>query len=179
MTLAQYFRTPETVVPQELAYGVLRVADAPKPRHQAVVGDFYVALREHVHSLGLGRVWLSPIDVVLDADRDLVVQPDLLFVSNSRADIIRDRICGAPDLVLEVLSPLPRVGKLDERLGWFATYGVREAWLVHQLRRRVEVVSFARGTIAARRGHDASTPIDSVVLPEFRRSVDSVLGGCA
>ncbi|MBK9241221.1 MAG: Uma2 family endonuclease [Acidobacteria bacterium] len=64
-----------------------------------------------------------------DRAQALVLQPDLLFVSASRGDIVTDRIHGAPDLVIEVLSPRPRIGELDERVGWFARYGVREIWL--------------------------------------------------
>jgi Uma2 family endonuclease len=76
-------------------------------------------------------VWLSPIDVILDAERALVVQPDLLVVSEARRAIVQDRVRGAPDLMIEVLSPNPRVGSIAERLRWFARYDVRECWLVH------------------------------------------------
>ena len=78
--------------------------------------------------------------------RDLpFVQPDLVFVVDARRRIVRDRIWGALDLALEVLSPHPRISDLSERLGWFEAYGVRECWLVQQDSRVVEVVEFADG----------------------------------
>ena len=88
-------------------------------------------------------IWLSPIDVVLDRDSHLVVQPDLIVVAEARVGIVTDRVWGPPDLVIEVLSPAPRIGTLDERIAWFAQYGVRECWLVHQDARTVEVLEFS------------------------------------
>ena len=175
MTTAEYLSTPETVVPQELIYGVLRAADAPLPQHQAAVGDFHLALATHVHERSVGEIWLSPIDVILDAERALVLQPDLLFISNERSGILTDRIRGAPDMVLEVLSPHPRIGRLAERVTWFAQYGVRECWLFHQLERRLEILSLLDGSVAGRISFLEHVPIHSAVLPDFQQSISSIL----
>lgn len=105
LTADQYFRTPETLCPAELVYGALRVAEAPSVRHQQAVGALYLALSGHVRENRLGRVLLAPVDVVLDYERALIVQPDLLFVSQARAAILKQRVVGAPDLVIEMLSP--------------------------------------------------------------------------
>jgi Uma2 family endonuclease len=175
MTTEEYLRTPESKVPTELIYGALRVADSPTPRHQAAVGDFFIALVAHVRERRLGEIWLSPLDVIVDADRALILQPDLFFISNERNHILMDRVRGTPDMVLEVLSPNPRIGRLDERITWFAQYGVRECWLLHQFERRLEVLSFAGGAVETRVSFDEETPIRSSVLPEFTRSMDSIL----
>jgi len=167
-TVREYFDTPETVFPQELVYGYVREAPGPAVSHQTVVGNLYSALRTHLGATGAGRVWTSPIDVVLDEARSLVVQPDLVVVLNDRLDRVTDRIRCAPDLTIEVLSPQPRIGGLAERLGWFARYGVRECWLVRQTVGDIEVVSFGGGEITRRRvfvgDHE---PIASEVLPEL------------
>jgi Uma2 family endonuclease len=175
MTTNEYLRTPETVRPQELVYGALRCAEAPTPRHQSAVLAFALALAPFVRERALGRVYVSPIDVILDDRRHLVVQPDLLFVSGERLGIVSDRIRGAPDMVLEVLSPDPRIGRLDERLGWFAQYGVRECWLLHQFEQRLDVVAFAGGVVSRQRSFDACTPIRSAVLPEFELELTTIL----
>jgi Uma2 family endonuclease len=175
MTTAEYLNTPETVNPQELIYGVLRVADAPAPRHQAAVGDLFLALATHVRHELSGDVWLSPIDVILDDAGALVVQPDLLYISADRSEIVGDRIRGAPDLVIEVLSPNPRIGHVDERVGWFARYGVRECWLLHQFARRLEVLVFASGRVVERRLFNEADAIRSTVLPDFRQTLGSIL----
>ena len=176
MTTAEYFRTPETLKPQELIYGVLRVADSPAVVHQRLVAALYRALHAHVDEHRLGEVLLSPLDVVFDAPKGLVLQPDLMFVSRDRDLIINDRVFGAPDLVIEVLSPRPRIGTLDERVGWFAQYGVAECWLVHQFERRVEVLSFAGGRVTERAAFTRGQRIASAVLPLFDRTFDSIAG---
>jgi Uma2 family endonuclease len=176
MTTAEYLASPETVRPQELAYGVLRVADAPLVPHQFAVGRLFLALFQHLEARRSGEVWLSPIDVILDAERALVVQPDLLVVSDVRRAIVQDRIRGAPDLMIEVLSPDPRVGMIAERLKWFATYGVRECWLVHLLDRCVEIVTFAEGAVASREVFGPNDAIQSSVLDGFDRTLASIIG---
>lgn len=175
MTVDEYFRTPETVRPMELAFGVLRVADSPTPRHQAAVAELFLALNAHVEERDLGRVWLSPLDVVFDARRALVVQPDLFFVSHEREWIIGNRIQGAPDLVIEVLSPDPRIGTTTERVGWFAEYGVRECWLLHQDRRTLTVLEFKDRRAHEERDFDSREPIQSGVLPGFSLTLDEIL----
>ncbi|RPJ60069.1 MAG: hypothetical protein EHM24_27445, partial [Acidobacteria bacterium] len=73
MTVDDYFQTPETVLPEELIYGVLRTAEAPTVRHQAAVRDIGFALMTYLLENPAGELWPSPVDVVLDRRRDLVV----------------------------------------------------------------------------------------------------------
>jgi len=178
MTVEDYFNTPETVQPMELVYGVLQVADAPAPRHQSAVAELFLALNAHVRERGLGKVWLSPLDVVLDEYKALIVQPDLFFVSGEREWIVQDRVRGAPDLVVEVLSPNPRIGRTDERVGWFAEYGVRECWLVHQDRREITAIEFAERRIRHKQVFGRDEPIRSIVLPDFSQTPEMILRSC-
>lgn len=172
MTVDEYFKTPETVTPMELIYGTLRVADAPSVRHQSAVADLFLSLNRHVRARRLGKVWLSPLDVVLDERKALIVQPDLMFISNAREWIVADRVRGAPDLVVEVLSPRPRIGETDERVEWFREYGVGECWLVHQDRLDVTVIQLAAGS---RQIYGARQRIRSHVLPEFSETLEDIL----
>src|ERR1051326_5136739 len=115
MTVDEYFtKTPETLRPMELVYGLLRAAESPTVRHQQAVLRLAIALDKHVTSKGIGRVFVAPLDVVLDYQRALIVQPDVFFVSNDRDSIVGDHVHGAPDLVIEVLSPFPRIGRRSE-----------------------------------------------------------------
>ncbi|HET9265050.1 MAG TPA: Uma2 family endonuclease [Vicinamibacterales bacterium] len=176
MTTEEYLKLPEKVVPEELVYGLVRSAASPTPGHQWVLGRLFLALTRHVEKHRSGRLWPAPLDVVLDRERGLIVQPDLLYVSLERMRLVTDRVWGPPDLVLEILSPRPRIGTLDERIAWFAEYGVRECWLVHQHPREVEVLQFERGAVANRTTFEADAPIRSSVLPTFNASLEEMLG---
>ena len=175
MSVDEYLRTPETLVPQELAFGALRVSEAPHPRHQQAVFAIARALDAYVSAYALGQVWISPLDVILDEQRALIVQPDLFFICSARGFIVRDRVRGAPDLVVEVLSPHPRIGEFRERLGWFAQYGVRECWAYRQMERRRAVPALTPGGVPPPLTLDRREPIRSAVLPGFSRSLDEIL----
>ena len=175
MTTAEYLRSGETTRVQELVFGRVSVArESPTSRHQNLVKKVGRALDDHVEAFRLGEIRIAPLDVVLDAERDLVVQPDLFFVSRLRASIVRERVHGAPDLVVEVLSPRPRIGDIQERVGWFATYGVKECWLVHQIERHVVVLTLAGGLIQEHCVFDEDHRIHSRVLPEFELSLSRI-----
>ena len=135
MSTEEYLRTPETLTPTEEAVWSDAGCGQPIPINRPSK-NLGIALDAHVRRRGLGEVWFSPLDVILDARRHLVVQPDLFFVSGERSHIA-DKVWGAPDLEIEVLSPNPRIGTLEERLAWFAEYDVKEVWLLHQRQRRV------------------------------------------
>lgn len=164
MTTAEYLDTPETVLPRELAHGVLRVAEAPSTSHQRVVRDLAFALSVFVSDRGLGEILFAPLDVILDFSANLVVQPDIVFVSRQRGSLLGDRLHGAPDLVVEVLSPNLRIGQLDEKVGWFARYGVRECWLANVRTREVTVLTLGPFGVIKRAVHAGMTPVESDVL---------------
>lgn len=167
LTTTRYFEGPETVAPQELVYGLVRDAPAPTPRHQDTVGITYRQLQLYLERTGYGKAWVSPIDVVLDRDQALVVQPDVIAITRDRLHIVTDRVWGAPDLVVEVLSPLPRIGQLNERLEWFARYGVRECWVVRQMSTQVDVIAFGEGRVQATQVCHSEERIASALLPGF------------
>jgi Uma2 family endonuclease len=176
MTTLEYFGTEETTLPRELAYGVLRVADSPVVNHQRVVRDLTIALTLHARDHRLGEVFPAPMDVILDREANLVVQPDLLLIAAGRGDIVGERIDGAPDLVVEVLSPHPRIGRVHEKVEWFARYGVKECWLVDLSKRQIAVLTFDGGRIAGRAVSSRFEPIVSAILPGLGMSPSDLFG---
>src|SRR6185369_17997738 len=88
----------------EIIDGDLLMAPAPDTWHQDWVGELFRRLDDHVRKNNLGRVLLSPADVVLDETN--TVQPDIIFVAAANSGIIQRRaIFGVPDLLVEIVSP--------------------------------------------------------------------------
>lgn len=170
LTTSEYLQTAESLRVQELIYGTLHVADSPSFRHQNLLLELAVLMRVFVGQHKLGTVCIAPLDVILDPARALIMQPDLFFVSKQRREILTDRVWGAPDLVVEVMSPHPRIGKLEDRLHYFAQYGVRECWLIHQLTREIEVLELGTFGGNSRQTFRSMERIRSRVLEDFSLS---------
>ena len=175
LTTAEYLQTAESLRVQELIFGTLRVAESPSFRHQNLLLELAVLMRVFVGQHKLGTVCISPLDVILDPARALIVQPDLFYVSKLRQEILTDRVWGAPDLVVEVMSPHPRIGKLQDRLEYFAHYGVAECWLIHQLSRSIDVLQLNRYGVESRHTFSGVERIRSSVLKDFALSPE-ILG---
>ncbi len=126
----------------ELVFGRLLLMASPLRRHQVVVMQLLDHLRASMRPVGC-EVIVAPMDVIL-ADHS-VVQPDLLLVTPERASIVGDRIDGAPDLLIEVLSP--STARLDrgDKLRLYAESNVREYWLVDPEARVIEFLTQHQG----------------------------------
>jgi Uma2 family endonuclease len=170
LTLPEYLSGDETNRPFELAFGVVREPPAPTWEHQRVVGRAFTRLDRHVTRYGPGRVVQSPVDVVLDRDRALVVQPDVVFVATERLSICKARIWGAPDLAVEVLSMGTARHDRTVKLSWFQRYGVRECWLVDPIGCEMAVVTLAEATRSSRVSAENQL-VRSSVLPRLRLRV--------
>jgi Uma2 family endonuclease len=171
LTVHEYFESPETVRPMELVYGLVREPAMPNYQHQRIATRLLALLYAHVQPRGVGEV-LSPIDVVLDEAAALVVQPDLVFVGRDRLGIIRERIWGPPDLVVEILSPSTARRDRTIKLGWYRKYGVRECWLVDARTHRVEVIELQSTTPA--RLFWRPQRLRSTVLPDWDLPVEQI-----
>ena len=131
----------------ELLYGRLLVTPAPAARHQIVVGEVLRLLQDVARSHG-GLALVSPVDVLL-ADHS-VVQPDVVYLSADRCSIVGQRVEGAPDLVVEVLSPGTTRRDLGEKLRLYAETGVAEYWIVDPRERAFEFLANDRGVFQLR-----------------------------
>lgn len=173
MSVDDYFYGPESNKPRELIFGVVCEPPAPFPYHQGVVTRLASALHTHVTQEQIGDVYVSPIDVVLDAVRGLVLQPDILFVAAGNRAIVRDRIWGAPDLVVEVLSGSTASRDRTTKLAWYCEYGVRECWLVDPAQGTIDVIDCGEG--GGRRTFAGDEPLISRVLPRLCLTPDAIV----
>jgi Uma2 family endonuclease len=176
-TYEDYKSLPESETKRyELVGGELVMVPSPDPEHQDIVGNLFTALSVHVRRHRLGKVYLAPLDVVLgEGEEAEVVQPDLLYISPQRQDIIAQKeIRGAPDMVVEVLSPstAQRDRTLKKKL--YAKYGVPEYWIVDPEEETIEVLTLGeRGYERAGLYHKNET-LASPLLPGLRIPLDEI-----
>jgi Uma2 family endonuclease len=178
LTVEGYFQLPESMRPMELVFGFVREPPAPGYGHQSAVTRLTVLLALHVREHDLGQVCVSPVDVVLDASAGLVVQPDIIFVAHANRGIVRDRVWGAPDLVVEILSPGTEKRDRTTKLGWYQRYGVTEAWLVDAAKLSIEVIGLTPGRKdpAYADVFTGDVPMRSAVLPCWSATACQILG---
>jgi Uma2 family endonuclease len=132
--------TPDDGNRYEVIDGALHVSPPPSYRHQRVVVLLLLRLGAYVEQRRLGQVLTAPLGVKLDDDTG--VQPDLIFVSTARSDIIAERgLEGAPDLVVEVLSPSTRARDRGVKMGRYAAARIPVYWIVDPVTCTIEEYS--------------------------------------
>jgi Uma2 family endonuclease len=174
LTHADFLLFPDDGKRHELIDGEHYVTASPVRRHQDVLRNLFLELGPVVRDQALGELYFAPLDVIL-SDID-VVEPDLLFVSNDRRGILQDWVRGAPDLVVEVLSPSTR-GR-DERLkrDLYESKGVEEYWVVDPEAETIKVYRAGDGgygrpeLLVSDRGDAVSSPL----FGDLRLSLDAV-----
>jgi Uma2 family endonuclease len=122
----------------ELINGELIMTPLPVPKHQRVSRKIEFILEKFVSGNNLGEVFYAPCDVYLDNEN--VVQPDILFISKDRLDIIGEKnIQGAPDLVVEIISENSVYRDMVQKKKLYAKFNVKEYWIVIPEEKEVEV----------------------------------------
>ena len=175
LTYKDYRNTPEDER-CELLDGELVMAATPNIAHQRVCGRLGRRLGEFVEEKGLGEIFRAPTDVVL-SDTD-VVQPDILFVSGDRAEIITaDDVQGAPDLVVEVLSPATARRDWRDKLDLYSKHGVREFWLADPATEIVWVLLPKEGNPKVTAIYGKGDTLTSPMLEGLTLDLDQVFPG--
>ena len=172
LTYADYLDAPGDER-YELIDGGLIVVGSPNIAHQTASMGLSLAVGGFVRERGLGQVFHAPTDVIL-TDTD-VVQPDLVFVSNEREAIVTPaNIRGAPDLVVEILSPstasLDRTTKRD----LYARHGVEEYWIVDPSAQTVAVMLLRNGRFEVVGEYGREDALTSPTLPGLTISLDKI-----
>lgn len=138
-TYAEFARLPESGSTRyEIIDDELYVTPGPGRRHQQIVIRLASALHVFAESTGVGEVYVSPFDVLF-GEGDYV-EPDILFVRKERTEVVTERgIDGAPDLVVEVLSPSTESRDRGIKLERYRHFGVPECWIVDPEGQTIEV----------------------------------------
>lgn len=128
-TYADYCRIPADRKRHQIVDGRHFVSPAPSLRHQEVALRLAMELVRAVEDRRRGRVFVAPVDVHLAPGT--IVQPDLVVLSTRHTSRIgQKKITGAPDLLVEILSPSHRTFDTVLKRERYERAGVRELWLV-------------------------------------------------
>ena len=148
----------------ELIDGELIIMTSPTALHQELLKKLAAAFMV-LESRGLGTMFFAPLDVIL-SNFD-VVQPDLIFISNERAHIIREYIRGAPDLVVEILSPSTAGCDRTVKRELYARHGVGEYWLIDPYAKTATVLILGANGYDTHAVYSEGDALTSPTLPGF------------
>ncbi|MFT4039129.1 MAG: Uma2 family endonuclease [Thermomicrobiales bacterium] len=160
---------------RELIDGEMIVAPASVTRRQRVAKRVMLRLDEHVTTHDLGEVFVTGQGVYLSTTN--LVIPDVCFVAAARQHIVRENyIYGAPDLIVEILSPGNRRNDLVLKRNLYARFGVGEYWQIDPEAQRVTVLAL-EGEGHAEVAPAAAGVVTSRVAPGLRMAVADLFVG--
>jgi len=130
----------------EILDGKLLPAIPTTAAHQIVLLNLAIRVHTYIEKNNLGQILIIPIEVVL-SNYD-VVQPDIIFISSNNKQIIKStHIEGIPDLVVEIISPGSAQRDRIIKRKIYALHGVKEYWLVHPEKQRVQMLRLEKGEL--------------------------------
>lgn len=157
---------------REIVDGELLVTPSPNLRHQAIARRITFAFMQYLQAHPTGEVFFAPLDVIL-SDLD-VLEPDLLFVLNERRHVLQDWVRGAPDLVVEILSPTTAANDRGPKLKAYARHGVPECWIVDPDRKAIEVYRKSPEGYRLAETFTSDQKLSSMLLPGLELSVKDI-----
>jgi len=174
LTIADLDSMPEDGNRYELIEGELFVSRAPSLIHQGIVGNFMFVFNLYLRENPIGSVWPGP--GVIFSDFSGVI-PDVVYVSKERESAIATgtRVSGAPDLIIEILSPGTENERRDRhaKRQLYRKYGVKEYWIVDPEKLAIQIYRTSKLRLVATLGikDEITTPL----LPGFRCFVRDIL----
>ena len=158
-TLEDYYALPDERR-VELIDGCFYDMASPTFLHQKIAGEIYRQLANYIMDTGGDcQPLLSPVDIQLDCDDRTMVQPDVAVLCNDDK-VRRWGVCGAPDFVLEIISPSSRKNDYTKKLAKYEAAGVREYWILDSYQRRLLVYYFEDEQFPFICGLDKPVPVN-------------------
>lgn len=176
LTVADLDIMPDDGNRYEVIEGELFASRSPSLTHQSVSGNFFHSIKIYLSGNPIGEIWATPGAIFSEFSG---VIPDLVFVSHTRRGEIAsgDRINGAPDLVIEILSPGVENERRDRlaKRQLYGKHGVKEYWIVDFEKRTVEVYVLQGPTLELKSLLSEHDEVTSTVLPGYFCKVDALL----
>ncbi|MEW5786191.1 MAG: Uma2 family endonuclease [Bacillota bacterium] len=171
-TYEDYRKLPEGA-PYQLVGGELVLTPAPGTYHEIISFNLGLALGKFAVSHQLGRVLFAPIDVYLNETE--TYQPDIIFIARERIEIIEPaRINGAPDLVVEILSPATAYYDLRKKYKVYERSGVREYWIIDPEEKSAQIFLLKEGKFALDQEAATQGIVTSHVIEGFAVSLETI-----
>jgi len=172
-TYQDYLNLPNDRNRYEIIKGELIMTPAPKIIHQDISRNIEIELALFVQKHKLGKVYYAPCDIVLSNEN--VVQPDILFIPKENMDIItEDNIQGAPDLIIEILSPSTAYYDLIDKKEIYETFGVKEYWIVDPKKQWVEIYILKGNMFSLHKRTKKTGKIQSQLLKGFELDLEII-----
>ena len=168
LTVADLDLMPDDDNHYELFEGEIFVSRAPGLPHQAVLGNLLNRLLNFLAKNPIGKVWSTPGVIFNDFNAAI---PDVIFVSNERIAAIAsgEKVMGAPDLVIEVISAGAENERRDRivKRQAYAKFGVLEYWVADRYQRMFEIYQLQAGQLALAAKLMDDDELTSPLLPGF------------
>ncbi len=143
----------------ELIDGQFYDMAAPSILHQDISAEIVSILRDHVRKNGgKCKPYASPIDVQLVKNEKTILQPDVIIVCD-RDKITKKRIIGAPDLVIEIVSPNYAARDVLIKFLKYKDAGVKEYWIIFPEEKKIMVYDFTRSDLPIEYSFKDSVPV--------------------
>ncbi len=165
-TYEAYAELPEDGLRYEILQGVLVTTPAPEPEHQRISKKIAVRFFEQIDARGRGEMFYAPIDMELSEKN--VVQPDVLIILDEHLDRVQEkRIVGAPDLVVEIISPSSVATDSIIKRQAYERACVPEYWLVNPQQQTVEVFALENGVYTSQGVFEGERTVSSRIVPDI------------
>ena len=173
MTAAEFFGLPEGPPFSQLIDGDLYMSPSPRRYHQKLALRLGHTLQTWLDAHPIGELYLAPSDVLFTPDT--ILNPDLYFVSTGREGILTEQGAeGAPDLVIEILSPSTAKLDLGRKREIYAASGVQEMWAVSPRTATIDIYRFAENPAEPVAVLGESDTLDSALFPGFTASIADI-----
>lgn len=157
----------------ELINGEVVKRGGNSPSHQLISGQLLINLHSWIEKKNLGELLPGPLDVFFDEYN--VVQPDLLFVSEKKKEIITENgVEGTPDLVVEILSPGSMRFDRGEKMKLYKKYQVQEYWIVDAKNQSIEVYVYENNEYELFSFAVEAGKVESKVLQKFSLDIKQI-----
>lgn len=129
-TEEDYYNLPENVRAELIDGHLIYNQDAPSRIHQTILGELYLVIGQYIKSKGGScKVYPAPFAVKLKEDRNTIVEPDISIICDHNK--LTEKGCvGAPDWIIEIVSPSTSSQDYVRKLNLYMDAGVREYWIV-------------------------------------------------